>query len=45
MGCGNSKATSSVPTTENDMKVLMGQVRQTWPDVKKIDRLGTKTFA
>ena len=56
MGCGDSKAaspvlitastnttTATVPTTE--FAVVVQQVKQTWPDVQKIDRFGAKVFA
>jgi hypothetical protein len=53
MGCGSSAATpttaSSIsaltPATITDFAVHARQVKQTWPDVKKINKLGAKTFA
>jgi len=52
MGCGSSDATSTttpstITTNSNttDFEVIVQQVKQTWPDVKKIDKLGGKTFA
>jgi hypothetical protein len=51
MGCGSSDAisTTTPSTTTNsntpDFEVIAQQVKQTWPDVKNIDKLGGKTFA
>jgi hypothetical protein len=52
MGCGSSDATSSTtPSTTatnsntTDFVVIVQQVKQTWPNVKNIDKLGGKTFA
>ncbi|CAF3399891.1 unnamed protein product, partial [Rotaria sp. Silwood2] len=48
MGCGSSNATSTT-TPSNlqvpDFAVVAQQIKQTWPDVKKIDKLGEKIFA
>ncbi|CAF3862222.1 unnamed protein product [Rotaria sp. Silwood1] len=48
MGCISSNPTPT--TTQSNLNVpsfavVAQQVKQTWPDVKKIDRLGAKTFA
>ncbi|UJR31533.1 hypothetical protein I4U23_019022 [Adineta vaga] len=51
MGCGSSSVASRKPSISEpssavtDFIVLARQVKQTWPDVKKIDSLGAKTFA
>lgn len=48
MGCGSSKAVSvasPASTTNTSTTIAIQQVKQTWPDVKKIDKLAEKTFA
>jgi hypothetical protein len=50
MGCEASTAAavtpSTVPSTNiTDFAVHARQVKQTWPDVKNINKLGAKTFA
>jgi len=54
MGCETSTATSPTITTPSvpastsnitDFAVIARQVKQTWPDVQKINKLGAKTFA
>ncbi|CAF0989740.1 unnamed protein product [Adineta steineri] len=47
MGCGSSNATSAAEPNNNitEFAVYARQVKQTWPDIKNIDKLGAKTFA
>ena len=51
MGCGNSSVEpqESIIAEPNSAVIEFGivasEVKRTWPDVKKIDRLGEKTFA
>ncbi|CAF3371378.1 unnamed protein product [Rotaria socialis] len=48
MGCMSSSAASRpvIPSSiPGDFTVIAQQVKQTWPDVKKINKLGEKTFA
>jgi len=49
MGCESSttaSTTTSAPTSNiTDFAVIARQVKQTWPDVQKINKLGAKTFA
>jgi hypothetical protein len=50
MGCESSNTASpTVPTapttTITDFTVVARQVKQTWPDIQKINKLGAKTFA
>lgn len=51
MGCGSS----SIEPQESiiaepspaiiEFAIIASEVKRTWPDIKKIDRLGEKTFA
>jgi hypothetical protein len=51
MGCCESSNTASPPITTTptstitDFAVVAQQVKQTWPDIQKINNLGAKTFA
>jgi hypothetical protein len=46
MGCKISSSTSPKSASHiTDFAVIARQVKQTWPDVQKIDKLGAKTFA
>jgi len=50
MGCATSTKTQTETTAEStsnitNFAVTARQVKQTWPDVQKINRLGAKTFA
>ncbi len=48
MGCANSATESTIePSTSHitDFAVAARQVKQTWPDVQNINKLGAKAFA
>ncbi|CAF1220420.1 unnamed protein product [Rotaria sordida] len=48
MGCISSNPSpTTIPSNSNipNFTLVAQQVKQTWPDVKKIDRLGAKIFA
>lgn len=55
MGCGSSDtaspvlvdttSTAATATITTNFTVLAQQVKQTWPDIRKVDKLGAKVFA
>ena len=46
MGCQSSTTKSTTPSLPSmDFSVITQQVKQTWPDVQKINKLRAKTFA
>jgi hypothetical protein len=47
MGCGSTKvATSTTRTTISyDARMAVPDVQRTWPNIKRIENLGPKTFA
>jgi len=45
MGCESSTTASTTTSNITDFTVIARQVKQTWPDVQKINKLGAKTFA
>ena len=48
MGCSSSNATSNATASTSNITnfdVVVQQVKQTWPDVKNIDKLAQKIFA